>query len=64
MLVELDVTVRYAIGIGIGNLRHNLTGLIHEVVLNEPLTYELLGELLLGLTLKELLLITVGIEVT
>ena len=33
-------------------------------MLYEPLAYELLGELLLGLTLLELLLITLGVEIT
>ena len=64
MLVELDITVTHALCIFVGNLRHHLSGLVHEVVLDKPLAYELLGELFLWLTLGEFLLIAVSIEVT
>ena len=63
MLVKLDITVRYALCILVSNLRHYLTWLIHEVMLNKPLANELLRELLLRLTLCKLLLIAVSIEI-
>ena len=64
MLVKLDITVAHALCIFVGNLRHHLSGLVHEVMLDKPLAYELLGELFLWLTLGEFLLIAVSIEVT
>ena len=63
MLVELDVAVAHALGILIGDFRHLLAGLVHEVMLDEPLAHELLRELTLGFTLGKLLLVAVGIEV-
>ena len=63
VLVEFDVAVAYALGILVGNLRHLLSGLVHEVVLDKPLAYELLGELALWLACGEFLLVAVGIEI-
>ena len=63
VLVQLDVAAGYALCILVGNLWHSLARLVHEVVLDEPLTNELLRELALRLTLLKLLLVTVGIEV-
>ena len=64
VLIELDIAVADTLGILVGNLRHRLSRLVHEVVLDEPLTDKLLRELTLGLAFSQLLLIAVSIEVT
>ena len=64
MFVELDVALAHAFSILVRNLRHHLSGLVHEVVFDEPLAHELLRELLLRFALCQLLLIAVGIEIT
>ena len=63
VLVKLDIAVAYAFGILVCNLRHSLARLVHKVVLDEPLAYKLLRELLLRQSLLKLLLITVCVEV-
>ena len=63
MLIQFNVAVAYALCIFVCNLGHYITGTVHEVVLDEPLAYKLLGELLLSLTLLELLLIALGLEI-
>ena len=63
MLVELNVAVADALGIFVGDLGHLLSGLVHEVVFDEPLAHKLLRELPLGFALEELLLIAVGIKI-
>lgn len=63
VLVELDVALADA-GAELGShLGHLLAGLAHEAVLDEPLAHKLLGELTLGLSGAQTLLVAVGIEV-
>src|SRR3712207_2577162 len=40
MLIEFDIAVAYAFCVFIRNLRHSLPGLVHEIVVDEPLAYE------------------------
>ena len=63
VLIQFNVAVAYALCIFVCNLWHYVTWTVHEVVLDEPLANKLLGELLLSLTLLELLLLALGIEV-
>ena len=51
MLVQLDIAVGHAVYVFVRHLRHLLAFLAHEVVVDEPLAYEFLGKLLLGLLL-------------
>ena len=64
VLIELDVTLRYAVYIFVAHFGHLLTLLTHKSILNEPLAYKFFGELFLGLAFFEFFLIAVGIEVT
>ena len=41
VFVQFNVTLAHAFGVFVGNLRHGLSWLVHEVVLDEPLAYEL-----------------------
>ena len=63
MLIQFDIALANTLCVFICDFGHYLTRLVHEVVLNQPLTYELLRELLLRFTLSQLLLIAVSIEV-
>ena len=63
VIEELDVALRDAVAVGVGHLRHLLTLLALEAVIDEPLADKLLGELALRLPGLVELLIGVGIEV-
>ena len=63
VLIQLNVAVADALNDLWCHLRNNLTGFPLEVVLHQPLAYELLGELLLGLTLGEALCVSLRIEI-
>ena len=63
VIEELNVALRDAVAVGIGHLRHLLTLLALEAVIDEPLADKLLGELALRLACLVEFLIGVGVEV-
>ena len=63
MLIQFDVSVAHRLSILVRDFGHHLSGLVHEVVVDEPLAHKLLRELLLRFTLRKLLLIAISIEV-
>ena len=63
MLKKFNVSVAYALGIFVGNLRHFLPGLVHKIVFNEPLTHEFFRQLFLWLALFKLFFIAVSVEI-
>ncbi len=43
MLIEFNVAVGHALSVLFGDFRHNLSGLVHEVMFDEPLAHEFLA---------------------
>ena len=64
MLIQFDVSVADAVGELVGYLRHHLSRLVHEVVVDEPLSNEFLRELSLWLALEEFLVVSFSIEIS
>ena len=63
MFVELDIAVADAVDEFVCQFRHHIARTVHEIVVDEPLANKFLGELALGLTLFELLLVAFCVEV-